>query len=278
MEVDRLSTGEKISAVSAILLFILMFFDWFGAKVSGVSGFSQAVEGGGSAWDALEVIPIFLMAAIIAAVAVAVIRLTDADVEPPFSLNALVAALGALAFILILYRIVNPPGESGSVAGVSIDITLKFWIFVSLAAAAGIAYGGYSAMREEGMSFGDAADRLSGRGGGGAAPGGGGSGQLPPPPPPPPPPGGQAPGQQAPPQAPPMPEQQPPPPPQAPPPPGQPGQQPPPPPPQAPPPPQQQPPPPPPQQQPPPPQPPPPPPQQQPPPPQPPPPPPQPPQ
>ncbi len=106
MEVDRLSTGEKISAVSAIALFILMFFDWFGAKVSGFSG---SLEGGGSAWDALDVIPIFLMAAIIVALAVAVIRLTDADVEPPFSLNTLVAALGGLAVILILYRIINPP-------------------------------------------------------------------------------------------------------------------------------------------------------------------------
>jgi len=225
MEVDRLSTGEKISAVSAILLFIFMFFDWFGVKASGVPGFSGSLAGGGSAWDALDVIPIFLMAAIVVALAVAVIRLTDADVEPPFSLNALVAGLGGLAVLLILYRIIDPPGESGSVAGVSVDITLKFWIFVSLAAAAGIAYGGYSAMREEGMTFGDAADRLSGRTGGGAAPGGGPSGQVPPPPP-----GVGDPGQQAPPPAPEQPAQQPPPPPpappqQAPPPPEQPGQQ-----------------------------------------------------
>jgi uncharacterized membrane protein YhaH (DUF805 family) len=215
MELDRLSTGEKISAVSAILLFILMFFDWFGAKVSSVQGFSGTIEGaGGSAWDALDVIPIFLLAAIVVAIAVAVIRLTDADIEPPFSLNTLVAVLGGLAVLLILYRIINPP-SGADFGGVSVDITLEFWIFVSLAAAAGIAYGGYAAMREEGTSFGDAADRLSG---GGAAPGGGGGHQPPPPPPPP----GQVPGQQPPPAAPdqpgqqappPPPEQQPPPPP-----------------------------------------------------------------
>jgi hypothetical protein len=254
MEVDRLSTGEKISAVSAILLFIFMFFDWFGVKVSSVTGFSGSLSGGGSAWDALDVIPIFLMAAIVVALAVAVIRLTDADVEPPFSLNTIVAALGALAVILILYRIINPP-DTPEFAGVSVDVTLKFWIFVSLAAAAGIAYGGYSAMREEGTTFGDAADRLSGRSGGGAAPGGGGShipptpppphgvgeqGQQPPPPPAPeqpgqqpPPPPPEQPGHQAPPPPPPPPGQAPPPPPpppgQAPPPPPPPGQAPPPP-------------------------------------------------
>jgi hypothetical protein len=182
MEADKLSTGEKVSAVSAILLFVFMFFDWFGVKVSGVPGFSGSIEGGGgSAWDALDVIPIFLMLAIVAALGVAIVRLTDADLEPPVSWNAIVAALGGFAVLLILYRIVNPPGGEG-LAGVSVDITLKFGIFLGLIAAAGIAYGGYSAMREEGATFGDAADRLGGGSGPGSNP--------PPPPPPPPPPSG----------------------------------------------------------------------------------------
>lgn len=191
MEVDRLSTGEKVSAVSAVLLFIFMFFDWFGAKVEGVPGFSGSIEAGGSAWDALDVIPIFLMLAIVAAIGVAVIRLTDADVEPPVSMNAIVAVLGGLAVLLILYRIIDPPGGGDAIAGVGVDITLKLGIFLGLLAAAGIAYGGYSAMREEGASFGGEADRLGGGGGPGAGPG-----QQPPtggPPPPPPPPPAQQP-------------------------------------------------------------------------------------
>ena len=187
MEVDKLNTGEKISAVSAILLFVFMFFDWFGVKVSGVSGFSGEISGsGGSAWDALDVIPIFLMLAIIVALGVAVIRLTDADLEPPISLNAIVAALGGFAVLLILYRIISPP-DFGSFGGVSVDATLKFGIFLGLISAAGIAYGGYSAMREEGASFGDTADRLSG--GGGQPPAAGSPlppSQQPPPPPAPP--------------------------------------------------------------------------------------------
>jgi uncharacterized membrane protein YhaH (DUF805 family) len=202
MEVDKLNTGEKISAVSAILLFIFMFFDWFGVEVSGVPGFSGSVSGaGGNAWDALEVIPIFLMIAIVAAIGVAVIRLTDADLEPPISLNAIVAALGGLAVLLILYRIVDTPG-GGSFGGVSVETTLKFGIFLGLLAAAGIAYGGYSAMREEGMTFGDVGDQLSGGPGGGHQPPAGG----PPPPPPPP-------AQQQPPPPPPAQQQPPPPPP-----------------------------------------------------------------
>jgi hypothetical protein len=189
MEVDKLNTGEKVSAVSAILLFIFMFFDWFGVKISGVANFSGEVSGsGGSAWDALDVIPIFLMLAIVVALGVAVVRLTDADLEPPVSLNAIVAGLGGLAVLLILYRIVFPP-DFASFGGVSVDATLKFGIFLGLIAAAGIAYGGYSAMREEGATFGGEADRLSGGPGAGHPPAGGPPppppSQQPPPPPPP---------------------------------------------------------------------------------------------
>lgn len=196
MEADKLSTGEKIAAVSAILLFVFMFFDWFGVEISGVPGFSGDVSGsGGSAWDALDVIPIFLMLAIVAAIGVAVIRLTDADIELPVSLNSIVAALGGFAVLLIVFRIIFPP-DFGSFGGVEVDATLKLGIFLGLLASAGIAYGGYSAMREEGMTFGDTADRLGGGGGGPQPPASGGTSPPPPPPaqqPPPAPPQSQNP-------------------------------------------------------------------------------------
>jgi len=183
MDVDRLSTGEKIAGVSAILLFIFMFFDWF--TVSASNGL-VSVSVGGSAWDALDVIPIILLIAILAAVGVAVVRLTESAFEPSISMNAVVAILGIISVLLILYRIISPPDSGFS--GVSVDPAVG--IFLGLVAAAGIAYGGYRAMQEEGASFGEIGDRLgsgsgSGRGGG---PGGGGQPPSSSPPPPPPPP------------------------------------------------------------------------------------------
>jgi hypothetical protein len=184
MDVDRLSTGEKIAGVSAVLLFIFMFFDWFSAEVSVNSGaFVGSASAGGNAWDALEVIPIFLMLAVIAAVGVAVVRLTDAMFEPSISINAVVAVLGALSVILILYRIIDPPG-GGSIAGVSVDVSPAVGIFLGLIAAAGITYGGYRAMQEEGASFGEIGDRLGGSGHGGGQPPQPPSSTPPPPPPP----------------------------------------------------------------------------------------------
>jgi hypothetical protein len=183
MDLDRLNTGEKVAAVSAILLFIFMFFDWFGVEVSGVGGFSGSVPGaGGSAWDALDFIPIVLLVAIVAAIVAAGLRLGDSAYEPPVPGSTVVTVLGAISVLLILFRIVDPP-SFGSYGGVSVDATLDVGIFLGLISAAGIAFGGYSAMREEGITFGDTADHLSG----------GGHGSVPPPPPPSQPPSSSAP-------------------------------------------------------------------------------------
>jgi hypothetical protein len=196
MDLDRLSTGEKVAAGSGILLFIFMFFDWFSVSVSGGGGLSGSV-GGGSAWDALEFIPIVLVVAILAALAVAALRLSDSAYEPPVSGNVVVAVLGALSVLLILYRIVDTPG-GGSFGGFSVDVSPAFGIFISLIAAGGIAYGGYRAMQEEGSSFSEVGDRFSGGSGGAPAspPAPPPSSETPPPPssqgppaPPPPPPG-----------------------------------------------------------------------------------------
>ncbi|HEX6601270.1 MAG TPA: hypothetical protein VF030_01380 [Solirubrobacterales bacterium] len=186
MDVDRLSTGEKIAGASAVLLFIFMFFDWFKVDVDGNGLFSISV--GGSAWEAFSYTDLFLMLTIIVAVAVAVIRLADALVEPPVSLNAVAAVLGGISVLLILYRIIDPPGDTGGVPGV--DISPAIGAFLGLIAAVGIAYGAYRAMQEEGTTFGDIGDQFSSRGGPGAGTGGPThqppSSTTPPPPPPPP--------------------------------------------------------------------------------------------
>lgn len=173
---DRLSTGEKIAGVSAVALFIFMFFDWFSFDVSGeAGGFIASVGGSGNAWDALDNIPIFLMIVIIFTLIVVGLRLSESDFEPAVPLGAVVAVLGAISVLLILYRIIDPPG-SGEAPGLSVDISPAFGIFLGLIAAGGIAYGGYRAMDEEGASFGGTADRLSG-------PTDSGTGTPPPPPP-----------------------------------------------------------------------------------------------
>lgn len=181
MDLNRLTKGEKIAGVSAILLFIFMFFDWYGVTISG-GGQTLAVGGGGNAWDSLDFIPILLLIAIVATVGIVAIEASESDVDMPVHGATIITVVGVISFLLILFRIIDTP-TFASYAGVSADGTVKFGIFISLIAAAGMAFGGWKAMQEEGTSFGDAADRLSG---GGPGPGAGPSGGPPPPPPPPP--------------------------------------------------------------------------------------------
>src|SRR5690242_20387130 len=178
---DRLSTGEKIAGGSAVLLFIFMFFDWFKVDVSSGDGlFSLSV--GGNAWEAFTYTDLWMMLTILVVIAVVVIRVSDALVEPPVSLNAVAAVLGAISVLLIIYRIIDPPGDTGGVPGV--DINPAIGAFLGLIAAAGITYGAYRAMQEEGTSFGEIGDQFSNRGGTG---GGQPPSSTPPSPPPPPP-------------------------------------------------------------------------------------------
>jgi hypothetical protein len=76
--------------------------------------------------------------------------MAGSDWKPALPTSGDVAVLGAIAALLIMIRLVFPPGFSGSVGGgKSIEPTLEIGVFLALAAAIGIAFGGYLAMREK---------------------------------------------------------------------------------------------------------------------------------
>ena len=164
IRLDRLRSGEAISLVAAIGLFVLMFFDWWEVGTGTETGSLVAVnlfDRGQDAWQALEVIPLFLMLAIVVAVGSALLRLSGSDWKPAIPPGAAVAVLGGLAALLILIRIISPPSlTSSALAGVEFPVSLQLPIFLALAAALGIAYGGWRAMADEGTSFGGVAKKL----------------------------------------------------------------------------------------------------------------------
>ncbi len=162
MDADRLGRGEKIAGISAVILLLVMFLlDWFGAP-GAIDAFAEAagVDTGINAWQAFGFIDIILFLTVGAAIVVAVMAANATDHNLPVAGSAIVAGMGILSTILILYRIIDPPFSADRELGV----------FIGLIAAAGIAYGGWVGMQEEGTSFGDQADRLQGGGGGGAPP------------------------------------------------------------------------------------------------------------
>jgi hypothetical protein len=164
MHLDRSNTGEKIEGVSAILLFVLMFFHWFGVEYVNNTNLLFYVGGTGpgkSAWEALDYIPIVLMITIIASLSLVGLRLASANRMSLAWANAVVAILGAASGLLIVVRIFNPP-NFGTHDLVTSEGTLQPPIFLALLAAVGIAFGGYRAMRASSASTGSGDRPLTG--------------------------------------------------------------------------------------------------------------------
>lgn len=149
MDTSKISFGEMVAAASGAALILFMFLPWYG-----VGGGSVDVPGSDSistpgvnanAWEVLSYIDILLF--LVAALAIALAVARAADSMPgglPAPPGTIVLAAGALAVLLVLFRIVSVPGPD--VEG--FEIGRKIGIFLSLIAAGGIAFGGYTAMNE----------------------------------------------------------------------------------------------------------------------------------
>jgi hypothetical protein len=163
MKLDRLNRGEAIALIAAIALFVFMFLGWYGSEIAGQAGkidFGDGAGTGGSAWAALEGISLVLMLTIAVTLGAALLALLDSDWKPAIPPSAAVSVLGGLSFLLILLRILFPP-DFGTLGGIAVNATPELGIFLGLAAAAGIFYGGYRAMGLRGTSFAKVADALA---------------------------------------------------------------------------------------------------------------------
>ena len=137
MDTSKLTTGDIIAGVGGIVLLISLFLPWYGVSVD-VAGFSASESGSG--WDALGFIDILLFLIAVAAIAIVAARAAGAlpeDLPAP----VILLALGALAILLVLYRIIDIPVE-GDVPE-QVDLSRKVGIFIALIGSAAIAYGGW---------------------------------------------------------------------------------------------------------------------------------------
>ena len=161
MDTSKLSLGEKIAAVSGIVLLIVLFLPWYGVDVSTPIA-NVSASNSVSAWKAFDFVDILLFLIALVAIAVPVARMTDSLPEDVPGATLIVAA-GGLGVLLVLWRIIDlPTPDISSIGSVKVDFSRKIGVFLGLIAAAGITYGGYLGMQEEGTSFGEQRDRLSG--------------------------------------------------------------------------------------------------------------------
>jgi len=147
--IGRLSQGQIIAAVGAVVLLVAMFLPWIGVSgpslPSGVNlppGVSENLPGAASTSDNVwkgSTLDIYLLITVVVALIPALLALTDSAEEFSF-VSAATFLLGVVAVILVAaFLTVDFPDGADR----------KIGAFIGLVAAAVVAFGGFRAMQEE---------------------------------------------------------------------------------------------------------------------------------
>jgi carbon starvation protein CstA len=129
----RLRDGEWIAGAGGVALLAAMFLHWYGLAV----GRAEA-----TAWQAFGVLDVVLALLALLPLALVLTQATRPSPSIPVMFSVLTTIGGALATLLILYRIANQPGPNELV-----DVQVGAWL--GLLAALVVAAGGWRSMRVE---------------------------------------------------------------------------------------------------------------------------------
>jgi hypothetical protein len=123
-----LRLGELVGAVGGIGLLVSSFLPWY--------SFGDLFDL--TAWQAFSVTDIFLAVTAVVGMSVAICVLAHISVSYPVAGSAVATLFGAIAVVLIVYRLINPPGD---------HLGREIGAWLGLIAAAAITYGGYLGMQ-----------------------------------------------------------------------------------------------------------------------------------
>jgi hypothetical protein len=144
-----------ISGISAIVLLLAVFLDWYSVTVSlsgaGVSGLSRSASASG--WDTTDVAKLVALLALVAIAAWA-IEFFVKDITLPVPALMIAGGAGAVSALLVLFRIIEKPGGAHSAsfslptAQLHVDVGTSFGIWLALLASIGVVVGAYMRLQE----------------------------------------------------------------------------------------------------------------------------------
>lgn len=141
MDLDKLTLGDRVIAISGIVLFVFSFFTWFRPSVAGID-----VNQSDSAWGfTLGAIGVLLGVALVVLV---VLPAFGVELPPVLRKPIVPLVLGALAFAAILLTVLFASYEFVGVADDAVDTSRKFAAWVGLAASVGLLVGAILKRRE----------------------------------------------------------------------------------------------------------------------------------
>ena len=142
MDTSKLTPGDISAGIGGVVLLVSLWLKWYGVSVN-VSGFSASESASG--WQVLSTIDIILF--LVSLVAIGLVAARAAGAAPAdLPVPLVLLGLGALAVLLVLFRIIDSPAPSDLPD--QVDVSRKIGIFIALIGAAGIAYGGWRSNME----------------------------------------------------------------------------------------------------------------------------------
>lgn len=141
----RVHVGELLSAVSAMLLLVVMFAtEWYGvAGVPDPSFARPAISTAENGWNGLTTVRWVIVATIVAAIGSVLLHVSQRQHGSKTDTSRVVASLGALSAVLLIYRVLIALPGGGKV------LDQKLGAFLGLLCALGIAWGGYESVRQQ---------------------------------------------------------------------------------------------------------------------------------
>lgn len=125
MDLRRLRTGEWVTGASGVMLLVALFLPWYEDL---------------TAWEAFTVLDLILALLALAALSVPIVTSGHRVPALPLALQSLTALFGLLCLPLVLFRVLNLPGDAHG---------REWGLWIALAAVIGIVAGALVAMRDE---------------------------------------------------------------------------------------------------------------------------------
>lgn len=141
MNLDKVGQGHRIAGGAALLLLIDLWLSWYRVNgdlvdaAGGTGGFDTSF----SAWQSFDFADMLLFVTVV--MALVMVAQAAGAVRLPVRLSDVVLPLAALATLVVLYRIVDQPGQNEG-------LDVAFGAFLGLILTALITYGAYRARGE----------------------------------------------------------------------------------------------------------------------------------
>jgi hypothetical protein len=136
MDLNKLSTADKVIGASAIVFLIALFLPWYGLAGGSNNGWDYFFTG---------ILPLLIAAAMVVVIAIQRFSATELP-KPPIPWSQIHLIGGAAIVVLVLLRVFIT--SDVEVLGESFDLDRKYGLWIAFIAAIGLGVGGFLENKE----------------------------------------------------------------------------------------------------------------------------------